>query len=572
MTAALAARGPDGEGAWSDGRRALGHRRLRIIDLSERGAQPMVDEALGLAIAFNGCIYNYRELRRELRRAGYSFVSSSDTEVLLKGYHHWGEAVLERLLGMFAFVLCEAASGRTLLVRDRLGVKPLYLAEPPGERAVRVASTLPALLAGGGVDGDIDPVALHHYLSWHSVVPAPHTILAGVRKLAPATVLTIERDGARRERRFWEPRFEPGEERRDEREDWPALVREQLRAAVQRRMVADVPVGVLLSGGIDSSVIVGLLAEAGQSGLQTFSIGFPDGAGRRGDEFEFSDLVAREFATSHQRLRVGLDELADALPLAIEAMSEPMVSHDNVAFYLLSREVARSVKVVQSGQGADEVFAGYHWYPPLQHARAEEQVEAYQRAFADRDHEQIAALLAPPLRLPADVSREFVAEHFDRAGAQRPLERALRLDQQVMLAEDPVKRIDNMSMAHGLEARTPFLDHELVELAARCPAELKLAQGGKGVLKDAARGIVPDAVIDRPKGYFPVPGLVRLEGPVLELARDALTSARARQRGLWDRVRLRTLLAEPNDHLTPSGANELWQIALLEQWLAVHAL
>jgi asparagine synthase (glutamine-hydrolysing) len=584
MTAALQARGPDGEGFWSDGRRVVGHRRLTIIDLSERGAQPMSDEELGLTVAFNGCIYNYRELRDELSRAGYSFFSSSDTEVILKGYHHWGEGLLERLLGMFAFVLCEGASGRTVLVRDRLGVKPLYLAEIAGGAGLRIASTLPALLAGGGISGEIDPVALHHYLSWHSVVPAPRTILAGVRKLAPASILTLERDGTRSERSYWEPRFgasggassadgtgeEPVEDLASE--EWPALVREGLRKAVDRRMVADVPVGVLLSGGIDSSLIVGLLAQAGAPGLQTFSIGFPDSEERRGDEFEFSDLVAREFATEHHRLRVGLEELAEALPEAIGAMSEPMVSHDNVAFYLLSREVARSIKVVQSGQGADEVFAGYHWYPPMDEASEARQIEAYERAFSDRDHEQIGRLVSNDLRLERSVSREFIAAHFARPGAGRPLERALRLDQQVMLAEDPVKRIDNMSMAHGLEARTPFLDHELVELAARCPAELKLAAGGKGVLKAAARGVIPDAVIDRPKGYFPVPGLVRLEGPVLELARDALCSSRARERGLWDRARVEEFLAEPNAHLTPSGANETWQIALLEQWLATHGL
>ncbi|HLH13422.1 MAG TPA: asparagine synthase-related protein, partial [Solirubrobacteraceae bacterium] len=354
--------------------------------------------------------------------------------------------------------------------------------------------------------------------------------------------------------------------------EWPELVREALRTAVRRRMVADVPVGILLSGGVDSSVIVGLLAEAGQRGLRTFSIGFPDAPDRRGDEFEFSDLIAREFATEHHRLRVGVDELAAALPLAIEAMSEPMVSHDNVAFYLLGREVARSVKVVQSGQGADEVFAGYHWYPAMAAATERQQVDAYERAFADRDDEQIAKLVAPGARAHANVSREFIAEHFARPGAGQPIDRALRLDQQVMLAEDPVKRLDNMTMAHGLEARTPFLDHELVELAARCPAELKLADAGKGVLKAAARGVVPDAVIDRPKGYFPVPGLVRLDGPVLELARDALGSARARERGLWDRRRLQELIDRPNSHMTPSGANETWQIALLEQWLASHRL
>src|SRR4051794_638987 len=295
MSAAMAARGPDGAGVWAQDSAGLGHRRLKIIDLTEAGAQPMLDPQLGLAVAFNGCIYNYRELRRELAADGYSFASTSDTEVLLKAYHRWGERFVERLHGMFAFVVVERDSGRAVIGRDRLGIKPLYLAEGPGD-ALRVASTLPALLAAGDVDTSIDAVALHHYLSWHAVVPAPHTILRGVRKLAPATLLVVEPDGTRRETRYWEPRYErnPDNHELDARA-WADAVRECLRSAVRRRMVADVPVGVLLSGGLDSSLIVALLAQEGQEGLRTFSIGFPDVGERAGDEFAYSDLMAREF-------------------------------------------------------------------------------------------------------------------------------------------------------------------------------------------------------------------------------------------------------------------------------------
>jgi asparagine synthase (glutamine-hydrolysing) len=565
MTEVLRPRGPDGEGLWSQGNRALGHRRLKIIDLSDRAAQPLSDSELGLTIVFNGCIYNYRELRSQLAAEGYSFATSSDTEVLLKAYHHWGQSFVERLMGMFAFVLCEHDSGRTLLVRDRLGIKPLYLTESAGH-ALRAASTLPALLAGGGVDTTLDPVALHHYLSWHAVVPAPRTILRGVSKLPPATLLCVESDGRRSERRYWEPRFERDEPGASP-EEWALRVREALRTAVRRRMVADVPVGVLLSGGLDSSLIVGLLAEEGQRDLKTFSIGFPSSATQDGDEFEFSDLVAERFSTDHHRLSVTQSAISDALPAAVEAMSEPMVSHDAIAFYLLSEQVAHSIKVVQSGQGADEVFAGYHWYPPLSDSSATDQLDVYERVFFDRPHDEMAEFVAPGLRVDRAVSREFVAEHFARAGADSPLDRALRLDQLVMLVEDPVKRVDNMTMAHGLEARTPFLDHELVELAARCPSELKLADGGKGVLRAAARGVVPDSIIDRPKGYFPVPPLVELQGRVLELVGDAMTSDAARGRGLWERRYVDRLLSEPNRHMTPSGANKLWQMALLELWL-----
>src|SRR4051794_16141077 len=214
MQETMADRGPDGDGLWTERGTGLAHRRLSIIDLSERGAQPMLDPQLGLVCVFNGIIYNHRELHAELEATGHRFFSTSDTEVVLKAYAEWGERCVDRFLGMFAFCVVERASGRAFLARDRLGVKPLYLAE--GDGALRLASTLPALLAGGGVDTSIDPVALHHYLSFRSVVPAPRTILAGVRKLPPGTALTVEPDGARREQRYWRASFE----RDPDRAEW----------------------------------------------------------------------------------------------------------------------------------------------------------------------------------------------------------------------------------------------------------------------------------------------------------------------------------------------------------------
>ncbi|HEX6568037.1 MAG TPA: asparagine synthase (glutamine-hydrolyzing), partial [Acidimicrobiales bacterium] len=306
MTGTMAARGPDGSGLWAQGPVALGHRRLKVIDLSERAAQPMVDAELGVSVVFNGCIYNHRELRRELESAGYRFFSTGDTEVIVKAYHHWGDGFVEHLTGMFALCLVERDAGRVVLARDRLGVKPLYLAEVG--RSLRFASTLPALLAAGGVDTSIDPVALHQYLTFHSVVPAPRTILRGVRKLPPATLLAIEPDGSRRETTWWRADFS----RRPEHEgwsprDWQDAILGALRTAVDRRRVADVPVGCLLSGGLDSSLVVGLLAEAGASDLLTFSIGFESHGGIEGDEFRWSDLIARRFATDHHRIRIGGD-------------------------------------------------------------------------------------------------------------------------------------------------------------------------------------------------------------------------------------------------------------------------
>jgi asparagine synthase (glutamine-hydrolysing) len=569
MTRALERRGPDSSGVVLRGPVGFGHRRLKVIDLSERAEQPMVDPALGLTIVFNGCIYNYPELRSELEARGYTFFSHGDTEVILKAWHAWGMECVDRFLGMFAFVLHERESGRVVMARDRFGIKPLYLAEEDGR--LRFASSIPALLEGGGVDTGIDRVGLHHYMTFHAVVPAPHTILRGVKKFPAATIRVLEPDGSTKERLYWAPRHEPrAEDARLSAEDWRDRVLAGLRTAVKRRMVSDVPVGVLLSGGVDSSVIVGLLAEAGQADLMTFSVGFEEAHGEKGDEFVYSDLIARHFGTKHHKIFVPSEGLLDALPDTLGAMSEPMVSYDNVGFYLLSREVSKHIKVVQSGQGADEVFGGYHWYPPLLDSK--DPVGDYARVFFDRDHATLAAQLAPEWLAPGDASRDFAAEHFALPGAATPVDKALRLDSQVMLVEDPVKRVDNMTMAWGLEARVPFLDHELAELAARIPPEHKLRDGGKGVLKDAARLVVPHEVIDRPKGYFPVPALKYIQGPYLDLVRDALTSQAARQRGLFRPEYLSRLFAAPTEHITPLRGSELWQAAVLEMWLQANGI
>jgi asparagine synthase (glutamine-hydrolysing) len=563
MLPCLESRGPDGEGLWQRGPIAFGHRRLKIIDLSEAGGQPMTDEQLGLTLVFNGCIYNYQQLRDELRGYGYTFASTSDTEVIIKAYHRWGADCVQHFLGMFAFAIAEHATGTVMLARDRLGIKPMYLAETPGR--LRFASTLPALLAAGDVDTSIDKVALQHYMTFHSVVPAPRTLVAGVRKLPPATVRIIKSDGTSTERVYWEA--DHTRTLIKSREEWAEAIHESLRTAVERRMVADVPVGVLLSGGLDSSYIVALLAEQGQRGLTTFSIGFESAAGESGDEFAYSDIIAKQFDTTHHQIRIGKDRFLPAVARTVAAMSEPMVSHDCIAFNLLSEDVSQHVKVVQSGQGADEILAGYSWYPPLRDVPRDQAVDAYAREFFDRPHSELARQLSPEWLLDADVSREFVAASFARAGATSSVDAALRLDSQVMLVDDPVKRVDNMTMAWGLEARVPFLDHELVELAAACPPELKLAQGGKGVLKDAARGVVPDEVIDRTKGYFPVPGIRHLEGPMLDMVREALHAPAARARGLFRTEYVDALLADPNTARTTLGANQLWQLALLEMWL-----
>ena len=348
----------------------------------------MLDPELGLAIVFNGCIYNYRELRSELSAKGYRFFSQGDTEVILKAYAEWGPRCVERFYGMFAFAIWERNTGRVVLARDRLGIKPLYYSEHAGAASLCLDA---AGFARRRRRRHRDrSAALHHYMSWHAVVPPPMTIIKGVRKLPPATICIIEPDGTRREEVYW--RLEVGPRAADRaltEADWREAILAALGKAVERRRVADVPVGVLLSGGLDSSSCWSRFSpRSDKSDLKTFSVGFEKVGDVEGDEFRYSDLIAQRFGTDHHRIRVDSSRAIDALPGMVEAMSEPMMSHDAIGFYLLSQEVSKYVKVAQSGQGADEIFGGYHWYPALM--RSNDATEDYARVYFDRDHAEMA--------------------------------------------------------------------------------------------------------------------------------------------------------------------------------------
>ncbi len=566
MTERLARRGPDDEGLYFDGPLAFGHRRLAVIDLSARAHQPMVDAALKLTIVFNGTIYNYESLRAELRAQGHTFFSGGDTEVILKAYASWGERCVERLHGMFAFAVWDSKKQTLFLARDRLGIKPLYYAQHKNN--FRFASTPQALLAAGEVDTRIDPIALHHQLSLHAVVPAPHTILQGIRKLAPATTMMLDTRGGITTRRYWQLNAQRPAQKKSEQE-WVDAVHQSLRAAVEkRRMVADVPVGVLLSGGLDSSLIVALLAEAGQKNLLTFSIGFEDVGTEKGSEFEYSDQVATRYATQHQRFLIPNRDVLTRLPECVCNMSEPMVAQDAVAFYLLAERVSKHVKVVQSGQGADEVFGGYFWYPLMQQETGTD-LERFRKHYFDRSHDEFLETVSAEYHA-ADQSSQLIEKLLAEPGADTFLDRVLRMDMTTLIVDDPVQRVDNMTMAWGLEARVPFLDHELVELATSMPPELKLKSGGKHPLKAIARGLLPDAVIDRPKGYFPMPALKYVRGEFLNFMREVLNSQACRRRGLFQRTYVEKLLAAPEKYLTPLQGSKLWHLALLEYWLQVN--
>jgi asparagine synthase (glutamine-hydrolysing) len=564
MLAQLARRGPDAAGTHIDGPLAFGHRRLAIIDLSPRSNQPMVDTELGLVLVFNGTIYNYPQLRIELQARDYRFFSDGDTEVILKAYAEWGEACAEHLHGAFAFAVWDRRAQTLFLARDRLGVKPLYYTQDA--KGLRFASNTQALLAAGGVDTTIDPVALHHQFTLHAVVPAPRTILQGIRKLAPGTTLTLDTHGNVAPRRYWQLRAQRPATVLTERE-WVEAIHASLKAAVKKRLeIADVKVGVLLSGGLDSSLLVALLAEQGVPDLLTFSVGFEDQPEERGHEFEYSDAVANYFGTRHHQYRIANSEVLKRLPEAVDNMAEPMVSQDAVAFYLLAEQVSKTVKVVQSGQGADEIFGGYYWYARMQEDTAGTPLERFRRHYFDRDHDEYLQSVMPAYHGP-DYTAQTVSAHLSELHADTFLDQVLRMDATMLITDDPVKRVDNMTMAWALEARVPFLDHELVELAAQMPPELKLQSDGKHVLKRIARGLLPDMVIDRTKGYFPMPALKYVRGEFLDFMQDILNSRACRERGIYQRSYVEKLLAAPEQYHTRIQGNKLWHLALLEYWL-----
>lgn len=559
-------RGPDGGGVYHLNSIALGHRRLKIFDLTDRAAQPMVDHVLGLALVFNGAIYNFLELREELKAKGYKFISTSDTEVLLKAYDAWGAECIPRLHGMFAFAIWERKTGRLVLARDRMGIKPLYYAQ--SSEGFKFASTLTALLEFEGIDTSIDKTALHYYLTFHAV-PEPLTILSGIRKLPPATVMIIHGDGKIEERRYWELQQNEAKTKQSYSEkDWLEATREALLLATDRQLAADVPVGVLLSGGLDSSLLVALAASIRGRKVETFSIGFESAKGELGDEFLYSDLVVGSFGTKHHQMYISNQQLVDSLGECVSAMSEPMTSHDNIGFYLLSHEVAKHVRVALSGQGADELFAGYHWFQSLPQEKITpiHSAGAILSAVADHTYEEYASLVTHDYRA-SNHAELFLKEVCERNGSEFPLDNLLVYESGFALANGPLPRVDNMTMAASLEARVPFLDEAVVDVATSMPMRFKLQGGGKYILKELGRQLLPKEVVDRPKGYFPVPALKHMHGHTLALMHEVLSSKRIKEPGIFNEAPIQTLLAKPEGHLTPLGASKLWQIGLLEYWL-----
>ncbi len=600
MLQALYHRGPDGagscsftaeSGAW---RVVLGHRRLAIID-PNGSRQPMRDDAAGLTLTFNGEIYNFRELRAELEARGHRFQRDSDTEVLLRAYQQWGTQCVHHLRGQFAFAVWDANTERLFLARDRFGEKPLYLHVANG--ALYFASEMKALLALPQISSDVDLPAVWDYLAYR-YVPGPRTLLSAIRKLPPATT-AIWHHGHLQEMRYWTPpdkfpraRSDNGGERLKNR-DVPGAFLAKLDEAVKLQMVSDVPFGAYLSGGLDSSVIVALMSRF-TSQLKTFSVGF---AGDRRTELSHAARVAREFGTEHHEMLVTPRDFIEYLPQLVAARDAPVSEPSDIAIFMLSREARRTVKMVLTGEGSDEILGGYrkhvaeclawmYWSVPrrlrqmatplvqampgfrdlkiaLASLNCEDWRERYVRWFGAMDFNQRRSLSR--LRVPEGALRDDLPP-FDAHPGAGPLRRILYFDQTSWLPDNLLERGDRMTMAASIEARVPFLDHKLVEFTASLPDQWRVDElRRKRVLREVARSLLPSEITERSKVGFRVPVTEWFTGGMREYLFDHLRSSDSLTRSYYDTAVLDRALDE---HTRGVQAHDklLWTLLTLEIW------
>lgn len=565
MSEPIVKRGPDGTALFR-------HKMVGMVQTTlsavSNGEQPFKDEKFGIVVVSNGTIYNQDALREELRELGYQFLTESQAEVLTKAYHCWGNEFVQKLDGAYAIALWDDEKETLLLVRDRFGKKPLYYGFSQSKKAFYFGSNTQSILQSQDVDTEIDPAALHFMYSLHAVVPAPLTILKGIRKVEPGHYMVIQKNGVAKEVSYWDltaTRDYPDYDY----ETWKEIIESSLKSAIKKEMgFANEKVGVLLSGGLDSTLITALAIEEGFKDIQTFSVGFEDQPEEKGSEFFYSDQFVDKYQTDHFKFEVPNSEALSRLPEAIRNMSEPLFGQDAIGFYLLSEKVKTITSVVQSGQGADEVFAGYFWYPKMVESDETDPLKRFSQFYFDRPHEEWLQAFQAKYHTN-DIAGDYIRDQLTRAGATTFLDRVLRLDVTTLVVDDPVKRVDNMTMAHALEARMPFMDQRLVELAMAMPPEYKLMHQGKGILKDIARGRVPDSIIDRPKAYFPMPALKYVRGEFLEMMRDILTSRKAKSRGIFNERYIEDLLKNPEaaSSFTNIQGSKLWHAALLELWL-----
>ncbi|HKW81417.1 MAG TPA: asparagine synthase (glutamine-hydrolyzing) [Casimicrobiaceae bacterium] len=594
-------RGPDDEGSHADGPLAFGMRRLSIIDVAG-GHQPLANEDGTLWLVANGEIYNYRALRDQLSAQGHRFRTASDCETILHLYEQHGDAFVERLNGMFAFALWDAPRRRLVLGRDRLGVKPLYLAND-GRRLV-FASEAKAILALPGIKSELDPAALSSYLAL-GYVPAPQSMFRNIRKLPPASLLIAE-DGRTVERTYWQvpAQVDAGPSERE----WIDRVRDRLESSVTMQMVSDVPIGAFLSGGVDSSAVVAFMARASDRPVKTYAIGFDGGdAEAYYNELPYARQVARRFGTEHHEIVVRPD-VAALLPPLLWQMDEPIADTAFITTYLVSQFARRDVTVILSGVGGDELFGGYRRYlgshyqtyfdrlpdglkraasalgerlpgdrhSPLLNALRlakgflssaglpfDERYRSYVEVFAD---DAARALL----RHPVERDYDALACAIEEAGGGDELNRMLSVDARTQLPDDLLLLTDKMSMAVSLECRVPLLDHELVELAARMPQEVKIRGGRlKHALKAALKDVLPADILERGKRGFGTPMGAWLKGELSPLLGEILSPESIEARGLFRAPEVATLIA---DHAASrqDGTDRLLALLNFEIWARMY--
>jgi asparagine synthase (glutamine-hydrolysing) len=584
-------RGPDDEGVWVDEGVALGMRRLSIIDLST-GHQPIHNEDRSLWMVFNGEIYNFRELRRELELAGHRFYTSTDTEVIVHAYEQWGKAAIGRLRGMFGLAVWDTKSRTLIVARDRIGIKPVYYAEVNGR--LYFGSELKSLLEAPDIPRDLDPDALDHYLSF-LYTPRDGSIFKSVRKLPPGHLLTWT-DGRMAIEQYWE--MPATESFRGSEEDAVRQLRGVLSDAVRSHMISDVPLGAFLSGGVDSSLVVGLMSELSSTRVKTFSIGFDEPAF---DEIVHARSVADHFGTNHHEFVVKPDGVS-ILDQLVSHFDEPFADSSAIPTWYVSEMARRHVTVVLSGDGGDELFGGYERYLP--HPR----VVAFDR-YSPRALRRVAAIAAArlphgtrgknflrhvgrdergryldairffgadekPQLLTVDVQRAIgapdpearLARRFERFSQLPWPSQMMRFDSETYLPEDVLTKVDRMSMAHSLESRVPLLDNDVIAFAAALPAAMKIKNGRrKHVLKEVAAALVPRAILDRRKQGFGVPLGTWFRGNLRELFADTLLSPSSLQRGYFQPAFIRRIVGE---HLagTRDHTLQLWQLVVFEKW------
>ena len=564
MLDAISSRGPDNTGSYTDKNIFLGHKRLSVIDVSSNSHQPMEDN--NLIIVFNGVIFNYKKLRDILSIEGYEFFSDGDTEVLLKCYMHYGEDMLNHLDGVFSFVIYDRNSREFFCARDRLGIKPFYYTYT--KDAFAFSSNTKAFI-NDRKNFSINKKSLHHQFTLHSVVPAPDTILSNIFKLDPGSFAKVSSDGKISKTKYYSFNHIKLNTKNNDREIVEETDRLLLKAIEKRFYTADVDVGVLLSGGLDSSLIVSMASKHNLSDINTFSIGFPTIGKEEGNEFYYSDKVSKQFKTNHHKYNISQDELFESLDDVVKAMPEPMFSQDSAAFYLLAKKVSLKQKVVLSGQGADELFGGYFWYKKMYQTEGTS-VEKFTQHYFDREHNDYCKMINKSF-INTDYSLSLIEKLYDDQRTDISfLDKTLRIDLSTLIIDDPIKRIDSMTMSHGLETRVPFLDRDLVEFVLSIPSLTKLKNDGKYYLKKIAEKYLDDELIYRDKFYFPVPPLKIIQGQFYTYIKSILLSKSCKRRGLYNSEYIRKILSNPNSHFTKLNGNTLWHLGLLERWFQLN--